>query len=80
MRTQARFPGVERGAGHYESFYIKATDPSGGRGVWIRQTVNKRPGEEPEPLQRLEPRPRHASAGEICVSTIRIVKRLTKCQ
>ncbi len=47
MRTKARFPGLDSGAGHYESFYIKAAHPSGGRGVWIRHTVHKRPGEEP---------------------------------
>ena len=47
MRTQARFPGVEEGAGHYESFYIKAVRPGGGQGVWIRHTVHKRPGKEP---------------------------------
>ena len=29
MRTEARFPGLDRGAGHYESFYIKATRPAG---------------------------------------------------
>jgi hypothetical protein len=33
--------------GHYESFYIKATRPGGGQGIWIRHTVHKRPGEEP---------------------------------
>jgi hypothetical protein len=43
VRTKARFPGVGRGAGHYESFYIKATRPGGGQGVWIRHTVHKRP-------------------------------------
>jgi hypothetical protein len=32
-------------SGHYESFYIKATRPDGGLGVWIRHTVHKRPGE-----------------------------------
>ncbi len=47
MRTQARFPGVDAGAGHYESFYIKATHPSGGRAVWLRHTVHQRPGSEP---------------------------------
>ena len=47
MRSQPRFGGVLPGAGHYESFYIKATHPSGGRGAWIRHTVHKRPGEEP---------------------------------
>ena len=45
MRTEARFPGAGEGAGHYESFYIKANRPGGGRGVWIRHTVHKRPGE-----------------------------------
>ena len=46
MRTEARFPGAGRGAGHYESFYIKATRPGGGRAVWIRHTVHKRPNAE----------------------------------
>ncbi len=45
MRTEARFPSVDRKAGHYESFYIKATRPGGGCGLWIRHTVHKRPGE-----------------------------------
>jgi hypothetical protein len=47
VRTEARFPGVAPGAGHYESFYVKATHPQGGHGVWIRHTVHKRPGAEP---------------------------------
>lgn len=47
MRTEAHFPAVDRDAGHYESFYLKATRPSGGQGVWIRHTVHKRPGEDP---------------------------------
>ncbi len=47
MRTEARFPGVAPNAGHYESFYIKATRPGGGQGIWIRHTVHKRPGSEP---------------------------------
>ena len=46
MNTAARFPGVDRRAGHYESFYVKATRPGGGQGVWIRHTVHKRPGAE----------------------------------
>jgi hypothetical protein len=45
VRTEARFPGAGEGAGHYESFYIKAPRPGGGRGVWIRHTVPVRPGE-----------------------------------
>ena len=47
MDQGARFPSVGHGAGHYESFYIKACAPGGGRGVWIRHTVHKRPGLEP---------------------------------
>jgi hypothetical protein len=47
VRTQARFPGLDRGAGHYESFYVKACRPEGGLGVWIRHTVHKRPRAEP---------------------------------
>ena len=47
MRTEARFPGVPEKAGHYESFYLKLTQPGGGRGAWIRHTVHKRPKERP---------------------------------
>jgi hypothetical protein len=46
--TEARFPAVEPGAGHYESFYLKACRPEGGLGAWIRYTVHKRPGAEPK--------------------------------
>jgi hypothetical protein len=42
----ARFPAVAERAGHYESFYIKACRPGGGRAIWIRHTVHKRPGAE----------------------------------
>jgi hypothetical protein len=45
VRTEARFPAAGGGAGHYESFYIKATRPGGGQGIWIRHTTHKRPGE-----------------------------------
>jgi hypothetical protein len=45
VRTEARFPGLDQGAAHYESFYVKATRPGGGQAVWIRHTVHKRPGE-----------------------------------
>jgi hypothetical protein len=48
MDQGARFPGVAAKAGHYESFYIKACQPGGGRGIWIRHTVHKRPGAEPQ--------------------------------
>src|SRR4051812_10503400 len=47
LRTQARFPEVAPGKGHYESFYLRAFDPASPRGVWIRYTVHKRPGAEP---------------------------------
>ena len=47
MDEGARFPRVPAKAGHYESFYIKACEPGGGRGIWIRHTVHKRPGAEP---------------------------------
>ncbi len=47
MDEGARFPKVAAKAGHYESFYVKACQPGGGRGVWIRHTVHKRPGAEP---------------------------------
>jgi hypothetical protein len=44
VRTEARFPQVGESAGHYESFYVKATRPGGGRGIWLRHTVHQRPG------------------------------------
>lgn len=47
MDEGARFPQVPAKAGHYESFYIKACRPGGGQGIWIRHTVHKRPGAEP---------------------------------
>jgi hypothetical protein len=47
VRSAPRFPGVNWDAGHYESYYIKATRPGGGRGVWIRHTVHKRPRADP---------------------------------
>ncbi len=48
MDQGARFPKVTARAGHYESFYLKACQPGGGRGIWIRHTVHKRPGAEPK--------------------------------
>jgi hypothetical protein len=47
MYQGARFPRVAAKAGHYESFYVKACRPGGGQGIWIRHTVHKRPGTEP---------------------------------
>jgi hypothetical protein len=47
VEERARFAGIAAKAGHYESFYVKACAPDGGRGIWIRHTVHKRPGAEP---------------------------------
>jgi hypothetical protein len=44
---EARFPQVTAKAGHYESFYMKTCRPGGGQGIWIRHTVHKRPGQQP---------------------------------
>jgi hypothetical protein len=44
---ETRFPEVPRDAGHYESYYLKASHPSEPRAVWIRHTVWKAPGGEP---------------------------------
>ena len=41
-----RFGDVPPGAGLYESYYLTAHDPAGGRAVWIRYTVHQRPGQE----------------------------------
>ena len=40
----ARFTGMTAG---YESFYLRATAPEGGRGVWLRYTVRVAPDEQP---------------------------------
>lgn len=47
MRSAPRFAGVPHGAGHYESYFIKAARPVGGRAIWIRYTVHKAPGADP---------------------------------
>ncbi|HKP91831.1 MAG TPA: hypothetical protein VJT75_17825 [Thermoleophilaceae bacterium] len=47
LRTEARFPQVASGRGHYESFFIRAFHPDEPIGVWIRYTVLKRPDREP---------------------------------
>jgi len=47
MEERARYADVAAKRGHYESFYVKACEPGGGRGIWIRHTVHKRPGAEP---------------------------------
>jgi hypothetical protein len=47
LRTEARFPQVASGRGHYESFFIRAFHPVEPVGTWIRYTVLKRPDQEP---------------------------------
>ena len=44
LRTEARYPGLAAGAGHYESFFLRANRPSGGESVWIRYTIDRPPG------------------------------------
>jgi hypothetical protein len=39
-----RWPGVQAGRGHYESYYLRAVHPTEPRGVWIRYTVSVPPG------------------------------------
>ncbi len=48
LRTNARFGELDAKAGHYESFYLKASHPAGGKAAWIRHTIHKRPGAEPD--------------------------------
>src|SRR6478672_1220267 len=43
----ARWPDAVAGRGHYESYYVRAVDPAGTRGVWIRYTVSVAPGGPP---------------------------------
>src|SRR3954452_22950202 len=42
--TSARWRDVAPARGHYESFYLRALDPARPRGLWIRYTVEVRPG------------------------------------
>lgn len=39
-----RTPYVSLDGALYESYYLKAADPAGGRAIWVRQTALKRPG------------------------------------
>ena len=43
-----RWRDVAAGRGHYESYYLRAVDPAGTRGVWIRYTVSLAPGGPPD--------------------------------
>jgi len=47
LRSAARFPELPLAAGHYESFYLKASHPTDPVAVWIRYTIHKRPGAAP---------------------------------
>jgi hypothetical protein len=51
MRSLAspRAPAAPLGAALYESHYLTAADPAGGRALWLRFTALKRPGEPPRP-------------------------------
>lgn len=44
----ARWPDVAAGRGHYESYYLRAVDPTGSRGIWIRYTVSVATGGTPD--------------------------------
>ena len=46
--SEPRFPSFPAHKGHYESYYLRAADPAGGRSAWIRHTVFKRPGQPAE--------------------------------
>jgi hypothetical protein len=43
----SRFPDVAPGAGHYESWFVKASHPTEPQAFWLRHTVHQRPGEAP---------------------------------
>lgn len=43
-----RFSDVPLKAGHNESVYAALVHPDGPRPLWVRTTVKKRPGEEPD--------------------------------
>jgi hypothetical protein len=47
MHAQAMFPTAARGAGMYESFYLRAVAPEEPVGAWLRYTVHKPPGRAP---------------------------------
>jgi hypothetical protein len=36
---EPRFPAVDRGAGHYESYFVKAHHPTEPKAFWLRHTV-----------------------------------------
>jgi hypothetical protein len=48
MGTSAIFPQTAARRGMYESFYLRAVAPERPIGVWLRQTVHKPPGANPQ--------------------------------
>ena len=42
--VSARYPHLDAG---YESYFLRAADPAGGRGFWIRYTVHRKAGQQP---------------------------------
>ncbi len=42
-----QFPSWGRDQGGYESIYLRAVDPAAPRGIWLRHTIHKAPGEAP---------------------------------
>lgn len=76
METGAEYLRVKPKDGHYESFYVKAAAPDGGKAFWIRYTVHKRPHAQPTASlwftffdRRLESGPR---AGKLTVGSDRL--------
>jgi hypothetical protein len=47
--ARPRVPAAESGAALYESHYLTANDPAGGRALWLRYTALKRRGEPARP-------------------------------
>ncbi len=68
--TEARFPQIPEDAGHYESFYLKASHPSDPAAVWIRYTVHKRPGGRPHGSLWVTLFDRRATGPVACKATI----------
>lgn len=43
--AEPRFPHLDAGTPHYESYFLKAHHPTEPRALWLRHTVHQRPGE-----------------------------------
>ena len=44
---EPRFPGIDAGAPHYESYYLKARHPDRAQAFWLRHTVHHPPDKAP---------------------------------